>query len=996
VSSVKSAQGGRRVHSPPPSRIDPNALEQGVLGRWEREKTFEESLRRRRGGPRYSFYDGPPYATGSPHYGHVLQATIKDAVTRYWTMRGFLVDRRVGWDCHGLPVENLVEKELGIKNKKEIETMGIEKFNAACRASVFRSVDEFQSVLQRMGRWADYRNSYATLDPTYMESVWWVFKQAWEAGLVYNGFRSSPYCPRCATPLSNFEAALGYKETDDPAVTVKLRLADADSTYLLIWTTTPWTLPANVAVAVHPDLRYVQVKVGDEHWILAKDRVADVVGTGYTMREEYAGSQLVGMTYEPLYDFLVPEKAAYRVVAATFVSATEGTGIVHLAPAFGEDDLKTAQTENLPILRTVDENGTFIQGVKPWAGMFVKDADPNILKDLEGRNLLLRSETIRHPYPFCWRCDTPLIYYATNSWFVSVSRIRDRLLANNEQIQWVPEHVKGGRFGQGLKDAPDWAISRSRYWGTPVPVWECSDCGERTVIGSIAELEKNADLTPLYPNGKGKLMDLHRPYIDAVTFPCPKCGKPVQRIPEVFDVWMDAGSMPYAQWHYPFENKALVEETFPADFIAEALDQTRGWFYTLHVLATILTTRDIGLGVGKPAFTHAIVSGLVLAEDGKKLSKRLKNYTDVTEIVRRFGADTLRLYLLSSASIGEDTRISDRLIEGFYRKFTLPLFNVLSFYDMYAKAAGRKPGSSALPLSNRPLLDQWILARAVQLAARVRGEMESYHVDRGARELLPFVDDLSNWYVRRSRKRFSATEHTTDQTAAFVTLEEVLAQFALVAAPLTPFFSEVIFRSVREDRSPHLEDFPEVAEVNTGLLDKMATLRRIVSAGLQARAQAGIKVRQPLPEFNLQENPSFDFIKEPGWRDLLAGEVNVQKVHVGENIHVGEYVRVEITPGVSGQLATALDEGLMHQGIIRDLIRHVQELRKRAGLTVQDTIELAITTDDLAVQEAVRQCEQLLLAETRAKKLAKTLSRVEGTEQVTIHGHPVTLGLRRV
>ncbi len=978
-----------------PSLFDPDVLERQVLERWEREQTFAESLRRREGAPRYTVYDGPPYATGSPHYGHILQTTIKDTVTRYWTMRGFRVDRRVGWDCHGLPVEHLVEKELGVKNKKEIEAMGVETFNAACRAAVFRSVDEFTRVLKRVGRWADYTNAYATLDWTYMESVWWVFKQLWDAGCVTHGFRSSPYCPRCETPLSNFETAQGYKDTDDPAVTVKLKVADHEATYLLIWTTTPWTLPANVAVAVHPDLRYVTVKVGDERWIIAKDRLSFVVDLEYTLEEEYAGTQLVGRRYEPLYDFVVPDKEAYRVIAAPFVRAAEGTGIVHIAPAFGEDDLNVAQAEDLPLLRTVDSAGRFIADVKPWAGMFVKDVDSKIIRDLEARGLLVRNETIRHPYPFCWRCDTPLIYSATHSWFVTVSKFHAELLANNAQIQWVPEHLKEGRFGQGLRDAPDWAISRSRFWGTPLPVWQCEACGSTTAVGSLQELTaRGADLSVLSPNGKTESLDLHRPYVDAVVFPCSQCGEPTRRVPEVFDVWMDAGSMPYAQWHYPFEHKKLVEETFPAHFIAEALDQTRGWFYTLHVLATILTHTDRGLGVGKPAFTHAITSGFVLGEDGRKLSKRYGNFAPVDEVVRRYGADTLRLFLLASQSIGEDYRISDRLIATFYRHTTLPLVNVLTFYETYAGAVGRVPGEATVAIPDRPLLDRWILARTGALVRDVRREMDGYHPDRAARALIGFVEDLSNWYVRRSRKRFVGNA-SLDRDAAFATLEDVLAYFSLVSAPCMPFFADAMYRRVRTDRSPHLEDFPDVREQDDNLLDAMSAARDVVSVALQLRALAGIKVRQPLETLVVVGTPPVD-LQSLEWQEVIRGEVNVKAVEVRAERPRGLFAWYEMANGVAVGLRTDLTPELREEGIVRDLIRHVQDLRKRAGLTVHDTIELAIASDRGDLRTAIEKHTARICRDTRARGIRSELPARDAEETVRIDGGEVRIQVVRV
>lgn len=992
-----AAAPARTPSAKPPAGINADAIEQDVLRQWEQEHTFERSVKQREGSPRYTFYDGPPYATGVPHYGHVLQTTIKDTVTRYWTMRGYRVERRVGWDCHGLPIEHLVEKELGIKNKRDIEVMGVETFNAACRAAVFRSVADFQAVLKRMGRWADYAHAFSTLDASYMETVWWVFAAAWDAGLVYNGFRSSPYCPRCATTLSNFETSLGYKETEDPAIIVKLRLADAESTFLLVWTTLPWTLPANVAVAVKPDLRYLQVKVSGEHWIVAKNRLQEVVDTAHALEEEYSGNQLVGRRYEPLYQFLVPEKEAFRVVAAPFVSETEGTGLVHLAPAFGADDLAVAEVENLPILKTVDEYGAFTNAVTPWAGLFVKDADEKIIHDLEERSLIVRREPYRHQYPFCWRCETPLISYATNSWFIAVSRLRKQLLENNERIQWVPEHLQRGRFGQGLRDAPDWAVSRSRYWGTPMPVWQCVSCGKHTVVGSVKELaELGADLAPLRRGGDGGELDLHRPYIDAVTFACPACGSETQRIPDVFDVWMDSGSMPYAQWHYPFEHRRQVEESFPADFIAEALDQTRGWFYTLHVLAALLTSTERGLGVGQPAFRHAVVSGLVLAGDGKKLSKRLKNFPAVLDVVQKFGADTLRLYLLSQTTIGEDYRVSERLLEGFYRAFTLPLFNILSFYETYARFAGWKPGSAppqAGPAAH--ILDQWITAELSRLTREVRQSMDAYRVDQAAKALVAFVDGFSNWYVRRSRGRFAVPGDSADRRAALATLETVLTQYALLLAPFAPFFAEALCRRAGHPASPHLADFPEAGAADASVLTLMESLKEIVSAALQARARAGVKVRQPLHELVIVGSTSVP-VERREWRELLCEEVNVKRVRsAAEKPREGEYRWIDLPGGVSVGLDVAMDEELRQEGIIRDLIRQTQELRKRAGLTRGDRIELAVSAADSLVRQAVERLREMLLAETRAVSVGEDLQDATAESRVSLRGSPVTLRLKK-
>ncbi len=968
--------------------FDPNRIETDILQIWDKEKTFEKSLDKGNDAKQYSFYDGPPYATGSPHYGHILTTTIKDTVTRYWTMCGFRVDRRVGWDCHGLPVENLVEKELGIKDKKEIEKLGIEKFNEACRSSVFRYVEDFQQVLKRVGRWADYSNAYATLNPSFMESVWWTFKKVWDAGLVYKGFRSSPYCPRCATPLSNFETAQGYKTVEDPAITVKLRLKDEADVFILVWTTTPWTLPGNVAAAINPSLIYAKVVYKGEKLILAKDRIADNLGE-VEIAEEFSGEKLVGKEYDPLYHFVKPDKPAFRIIAADFVSATDGTGIVHMAPAFGEDDLRAAQKEGLPLLQPVNEFGKFIDAVTPWTGMFVKDADRLIIKELKERSLLIREEKYSHEYPFCWRCDTPLIYYAMDSWFIAVSKVREKLIANNEQIRWVPGHLKEGRFGQGLKDAPDWAISRNRYWSTPIPVWSCTKCGEYTAIGSIEELKKfGADLKPLYP--RGDEIDLHRPYIDNVSFPCPKCGNQTERIKEVFDVWMDSGSMPYGQWHYPFENKELVEKTFPADFIAEGLDQTRGWFYTLHVLAGILTlNKENNLGENKPAFKNVVVNGIVLAEDGKKLSKRLKNYPNVNEVFEKYGADSLRMYMLSSATLGENYFISEKIIQGFYRKYTLPLFNVVSFLKTYAEHAGWQFGQSReVPASH--LLDKWILARTEELKLDVSSSMNEYRLDQAARKLVEFIDDLSNWYVRGSRKRFGSKDKMV-YVPAFATLEKVLREFSLLTAPMTPFFSEHIYRQLA-GTSPHLESFPVGVEPEASLLNNMRAIRSVISVALQLRAKAGIKVRQPLNKVVLSGKTG---LWNDDWLALVKDEVNVKEVletkdfPVGDNWVSGEALEIKVGLNVE------IDENLKHEGTARDLIRFTQDLRKKTGLTVSDTIDLAFATTDDETAKAVVLFKELIAKETRAKVVSGDLETAQASSEIKLNGKAVTIKLNR-
>jgi len=670
-----------------PSRVDVDELEQGVLEYWEKEKIFEQSLKQTKDGPLFTFYDGPPYATGKPHYGHILQSAIKDTVLRYKTMRGYHVPRRVGWDCHGLPVETLVEQELKFSNKKDIEVFGIEKFNQRCREMVFRYIDDFTRVLKRMGRWADYDNAYATLDLDYMETEWWVFKNMWEQELVYKAFRSTPYCIRCATPLSNFEVTSNYKDKTDTAVYVLLRVigpstgSGSHEQFLLVWTTTPWTLPGNVAVAINPKLQYVTATLGDKQIIIGRDRMKSVLGEKAKVIKEWKLSELYDLRYEPLYPAVA--KAAdikadnlFGVVDGDHVTADDGTGIVHMAPAFGEEDAIVGKKHNLPTLRTVDTDGRFTKEVAQWAGENIFDVNEKIVADLERRGLLFEQEQYTHSYPFCWRCDTPLIYYALDTWFVRIDKIKERMLEANEQIHWTPEHIQHGRFAKGIESAPDWAVSRNRFWSVPLPVWECDSCDERVCVGSLDELKKLS--------GKSHIDDIHRPFVDTLDWSCSAQGESclgtMRRVEEVLDVWFDSGSMPYSQWHYPFENKDFVESGFPADFIAESIEMTRAWFYVLHVLATSLTARDIGLGTNKPAYQNVIASGLIFAEDGQKLSKKLKNYPEPEPTIARYGADVLRLYLLSSTSLGEPYRFSEQDLKQLQRNVYLTMWNVYSFF----------------------------------------------------------------------------------------------------------------------------------------------------------------------------------------------------------------------------------------------------------------------------------------------------------------------------
>jgi isoleucyl-tRNA synthetase len=919
-------------------------IEEKILKFWAKRKIFEKTITQRKRGPFFSFYDGPPFATGKPHYGHILATTIKDTVLRYWTMKGYQVPRRVGWDCHGLPVENLIEKELGIKNKREIESYGIEKFNQACRESVFRCVSDFEQTLKRVGRWADYKKAYATLDSNYIESVWWVLKKLWDQGLVYKDYRVSPYCPRCGTPLSNFEANQGYKDTKDPSLFVKFKVQSSKfeiPTYFLVWTTTPWTLPGNVGLAIHPQANYILVSQEKENYILAENR-KEILSGDYSIIRKISGKEIVGLKYEPIFDSLLAQKPknienAFQVLPADFVSLQEGTGIVHIAPMYGEDDFNLGKKFNLPLKHVVNESGLFEYFVREFSGRFVKETDSQIIGNLSDRNLLYKREEILHPYPFCWRCDTPLLYYALDSWYIAITKFKKELIVNNRKIRWVPEYIKYGRFGNWLKEARDWNFSRNRFWGAPIPIWRCEECQEYKCVGSLKELGK-------------KPKDLHRPYIDEIIIKCGKCKGIMKRIPEVFDCWFESGSMPYAQWHYPFENKKLVEKTFPADFIAEGLDQTRGWFYTLHVLATALTIKNIGLGKEKPAFKNVIVNGLILDAQGRKLSKRLRNYPEPKEVFDKYGADSLRYFLLSSTPIGEDYRFSEKGVEEVWRKIPSTILNCYNFFEMY-KSRNFKPVKK-FPIKN--LLDAWIISRLQRLNQEIVYYMDKYEINKAARLFSDFIDDLSNWYIRRSRKREFSQQ-----------LYYILFSLSKLIAPFMPFIAEELYqllcsKSKTKNQelkiSVHLCDYPKPDKklINKNLEEKMKRVREIVALGLAERAKVGIKVRQPLALLKIKNEKLK--IKSKELLDLIAEELNVKKVVFDTSIKSAVELDTKVTPE------------LREEGIIREIIRQVQEMRKKVGLKPKDKIIINyLGSSDLI--ELLERNREVLLKETFSKNI---------------------------
>ncbi len=918
-------------------------IEEKILKLWDKKKVFKKSISQRKGSRFFTFYDGPPFATGLPHYGHILATTIKDTVLRYFTMRGFRVERRVGWDCHGLPIENLIEKELGIKSKREIEKFGIKKFNDACRASVFRCVKDFEITLKRVGRWADYSDAYATMDNSYIESVWWVFKKLFSQGLVYRAYRVTPYCPRCGTPLSNFELNQpgAYQEIEDQSVFLRFPIKGEKGNFFLVWTTTPWTLPANTALAVGGNINYVKVKVGEEKYILAKELLG-ALDEPYEVEKEFLGGALVGREYEPLYEMKL-DKPGYRVVAADFVSVTDGTGIVHIAPSFGEEDMELGNKENLPAVVTVDLEGKVKKGLGiPGEGKFVKEADEEIKTDLKKRKLLYKEAKIKHSYPFCWRCDTPLLYYPLSTWYVAVTKFKDQLVKNNEMIHWVPGHLKDGRFGKWLEGARDWAVSRNRFWGAPIPIWTCGKCQHIKVVGSIKELGK-------------KVKDLHRPAIDEIKLSCEKCGGEMKRTEEVFDCWFESGSMPYAQWHYPFQNKRLVEETFPADFIAEGIDQTRGWFYTLHVLATALTLQNIGLGVSRPAFRNVVVNGLILAEDGKKLSKRLRNYTPPEVIFEKYGADTLRYFLLASTPMGEDYYVSDKRIDDVFRRTLSTFWHTFSFFKTYTDRSF-KPQRSFRPNN---LLDRWILSRLNNLNQEMVVAMDNYELTQGARPIDTFLDDLSNWYVRRSRRRFQKPERVSEKNEAAQTLYLVLLTLAKLSAPFIPFLSEEIYLGLKKTKmveSVHLCDYPTADKklINKALEEKMAQARAIVAQALAERASAGLKVRQPLASLKIK-NAKLKTDKE--LLDIIKDEVNVKEVIFDATL------KKDIA------LDKKLTKELKEEGVARDLVRYVQDMRKEAKLTRKDTIIIAWQSSDKALGTLIDNWGKYLKQENLARDI---------------------------
>jgi len=1039
-----------------PSKTDFARLEEEILALWEDRGIFLKSIAQREGCEEYVFYDGPPFATGLPHYGHLLAGTIKDIVPRYWTMQGKLVRRRFGWDCHGLPVENEAAKDLkqseglDLSGKYEIEQYGIGKFNEYCRSIVQKYTAEWEIVVKRMGRWVDFEDSYRTMDRSFMESIWWVFKQLWDKGLVYQGHRVMPFSWKLSTPLSNFEANMNYKEVQDPAITVRFKSREDDQDYFLAWTTTPWTLPSNLALAVRPDITYARVRLEGkpETYILAEATLADYekkLKTKSAVLETFAGRELLGRTYEPLLPYFEGEAdhGAFRIIASTHVTVEDGTGIVHMAPAYGEDDFEACREAGIRMVDPIDMEGRFTHEVTDFQGLNVKEADKGILKRLKEEGKILHHGTTVHSYPFCWRSDTPLIYKTIKTWFVKVEQLKDRMVANNKQIHWVPEAIGTNRFGNWLEDARDWNISRNRYWGTPLPIWECEQSGDQFAIGSIAELEQLSGQ---------EVPDLHSHFIDKLTVT--RDGRTYKRVPEVFDCWFESGSMPYAQNHYPFENKASFEANFPADFIAEGLDQTRGWFYTLTVLSTAL--------FDKPAFRNVVVNGLILAEDGQKMSKSKKNYPDPMEIIHRYGADCLRAYMIDSPVVrAEPFRFQEKNIALIYRKVVSPFWNAYSFLVTYANIDGYRPQGD---LTGSPhQLDRWVISQFQSLVKDVAGHMRGSYLYNVIPELEGFIDLMTNWYVRRSRRRFWRATNDEDKRHAYNTLYYIVSEFSKVMAPFLPFISEAIYQNLvgslegDEAESVHLCDYPQSIEslIDTDIEREMNWVRQVVAMGRSLRAKNDLKVRQPLANLSLVA-PSEIKRAIKDLKEIVQDELNVKAIEFLEDetelVHysarpnlkqlgprLGKAMR-EVVPAIRGMnhrdIQTLLDQGatllaghqldvddflidreekqgmvvaaegkltialdtrltdeLRNEGDARELINRIQFLRKEADFNVEERIRVRLDGD--WVPACLEAHGAYVAGETLAEEINQAAFEPEISRDWEVNGKPVHIALAR-
>ena len=1047
------------MFKPVSSRVSFPELDANILQQWKDKDVFRRTESERPDAPLFMMYEGPPTANGSPGIHHVLARVFKDVICRYRTMKGYRVQRKGGWDTHGLPVELEVEKELGLKSKRDIEEYGIEEFNQKCRESVFRYVKEWETMTDRIGYWVDMDDPYVTLDNDYIESGWWMLKTLWDRGLLYQTMRGTPHCPRCVTSLSSHEVALGYREnTPDPSVFIKFQVDPAASSdksevleklgvdnvavYLLAWTTTPWTLPGNTALAVDENADYSIVELEDEggrhRLVLAQALLSANIHQEHLIVGSVKGSDLVGLGYTPLYDpndfgsqvrrfvrrprpggAMVSEledggEFAPKVISADFVSLDDGTGIVHIAPAFGDEDLGVGRENELSFVQPVDLQG-IVTGSYPFAGKFVKDADEGIMEDLKGRGLLFHRDIYRHTYPFCWRCDTPLLYYAKSSWYIRTSALKDQLVGCNDTINWYPEYIKDGRFGEWLRNNVDWAISRERYWGTPIPIWYCQTCNQQVCIGSVDELRNMSGANgSLDADG----LDLHRPYVDNVILDCTAegCSGEMRRIPEVMDAWFDSGAMPFAQWHYPFENDTIEQDgRFPADYICEAVDQTRGWFYSLHALSTLLK--------GQPAFKNVICLGLILDEKGRKMSKRVGNVVEPLSALDEHGADALRWYLFTASHPGEPRRFSAKLVSETLRKVMLTLWNVYSFFIGYAEIDKFDPSKTPADWKPENELDRWVLSELNTLAAQVDGYMEGYDPTNAGRRIQEFIDQLSNWYVRRSRRRFWRNEGDADKLSGYITLHTCLVTVAKLMAPLAPFVAEEMYQNLVCSVDPsapdsvHLSQYPEADQslVDEPLMEATRLAMRVASMGRAARSKAGLKVRQPLANVLVKVRAPAEQVYINQVRPQVLEELNIKNIQViGDDaplaqraleqaggqtetiVSVDNYT-VSLEGGYMVAVDGAITPKLAEEGLAREVVHRIQGLRRSAKFDVTDRIVSYYQGPEEFLRVMQGPFSDYIRDETLSTQLVDGAPDTDATTGTAkLDGMEITLGVQRV
>lgn len=1034
-------------------KINYHSLESEILKFWDDRNVFEQSVTSREGKPAFTFYEGPPTANGRPGIHHVLSRTLKDLVCRFKTMQGYQVHRKAGWDTHGLPVEIEVEKALGFKHKDQIVEYGVAKFNEECKKSVWKYKVDWEEMTRMMGYWVDLADPYVTFQNNYIESVWWALRQYFDRGMIYKGYKIQPYCPRCETPLSSHEVSLGYKDVKDPSVYVKMKLKGEENTYFLVWTTTPWTLISNVALAVHSNIDYVKVEHHGERLILAEARLG-VLGDEYTVLEKVKGSTLAGTEYERLYSYHHPKEKGWYVIEGEFVTTEDGSGIVHIAPAYGEDDYQIGRKYGLPTIHPVDKSGEFGPEVTPWAHKFVKDADPEIIAELKHRGVLYKKEVHLHSYPHCWRCSSPLLYYARESWYIRTTEYAKRMIDLNNTIRWIPAEVGSGRFGNWLEENKDWALSRDRFWGTPLPIWICEGCGKQKCVGSVEELKEGTNVP--------EPLDLHKPYVDGVTFACKHCGGTMKRTPELIDVWFDSGSMPFAQWHYPFENKEIFENRYPADFISEGIDQTRGWFYTLHSIGTFL--------FDKPAYRNVLVNELILDKQGQKMSKSKKNSVDPFELLRKYGADATRWYLVANSPVWRPTLFDEEGIGEVQRKFFSTLVNTYSFFALYANIDQFEYNEARIPVGERAEIDRWILSELNSLVKNYVPWMNDYDVTRAARAISDFtIDQLSNWYVRRNRRRFWKSEKGKDKTAAYQTLYECLSAISKLMAPFAPFLAEELHRNLnavanhRVAESVHLCALPAVEE---GVIDEVLERRmeraiKIVGLVRAMRMKSNLKVRQPLKKIILPVSNEQDRVVIRQMEDVILEEINVKKIEIvtddsgivrkkakpnfrslgqkfGKTVQpiasrIREFTSKEITQleqdgvmvvpvnGVDYTIAkedveilhedlqgwmvesdgtmtvaldTELDDELIEEGLAREFVNRVQNMRKDAGFEVTDRIKIYYRSGD-RLAKALTRLASYVQQETLAAVVSNNPPESLVLMDADINGEMASIGIEK-